>query len=137
MAGVFHRKHHSVKVPQAVPNRVTCNALQRFAGGRRRAERHQGLSAAEAIVQACLLRFRPITMTTLAALFGALPLALDRVNHRIGKAPRRRLPCRRHQRREPNSHSSTAVGLCCRRRMIDWRQWGDRLCTIYVVGFLS
>jgi len=34
------------------------------------------MSANEAIVQACLLRFRPIMMTTLAALFGALPLAL-------------------------------------------------------------
>src|SRR2546423_9407173 len=40
------------------------------------AERHQGMSAPEAIVQACLLRFRPIMMTTLAALFGALPLAV-------------------------------------------------------------
>jgi len=41
------------------------------------AERRQGLSAADAIVQACLLRFRPIMMTTLAALFGALPLAVE------------------------------------------------------------
>jgi multidrug efflux pump len=41
------------------------------------AERHQGMSAADAIVQACLLRFRPIMMTTLAALFGALPLAVE------------------------------------------------------------
>ena len=41
------------------------------------AERHQGLPATEAIVQACLLRFRPIMMTTLAALFGALPLAVE------------------------------------------------------------
>jgi multidrug efflux pump len=41
------------------------------------AERHQGLSATDAIVQACLLRFRPIMMTTLAALFGALPLAVE------------------------------------------------------------
>ena len=40
------------------------------------AEREQGLSAHDAILQACLLRFRPIMMTTLAALFGALPLAL-------------------------------------------------------------
>ncbi|MBN9148719.1 MULTISPECIES: multidrug efflux RND transporter permease subunit [unclassified Nitrobacter] len=40
------------------------------------AERRQGLSATDAIVQACLLRFRPIMMTTLAALFGALPLAI-------------------------------------------------------------
>jgi len=41
------------------------------------AERHKGLSPYEAIVQACLLRFRPIMMTTLAALFGALPLAVE------------------------------------------------------------
>ena len=38
------------------------------------AERHQGLSPQEAIYQAALLRFRPILMTTLAALFAALPL---------------------------------------------------------------
>ncbi|MDO4249617.1 MAG: multidrug efflux RND transporter permease subunit [Neisseria sp.] len=42
------------------------------------AEREQGLSPRQAIFQACLLRFRPIMMTTLAALFGALPLALAR-----------------------------------------------------------
>jgi multidrug efflux pump len=41
------------------------------------AERKEGLSPRDAIVQACLLRFRPIMMTTLAALFGALPLALE------------------------------------------------------------
>jgi len=41
------------------------------------AERHQNMTPYEAIVQACLLRFRPIMMTTLAALFGALPLALE------------------------------------------------------------
>ena len=40
------------------------------------AERTQGKSAPEAIFQACILRFRPITMTTLAALLGGLPLAL-------------------------------------------------------------
>ena len=40
------------------------------------AERSRGLKAADAIVEACILRFRPITMTTLAALFGGLPLAL-------------------------------------------------------------
>jgi multidrug efflux pump len=38
------------------------------------AEREQGLSPREAIYQACLLRFRPILMTTVAAIFGALPL---------------------------------------------------------------
>ena len=40
------------------------------------AQRSRGLTPAEAIVEACLLRFRPITMTTLAALLGGLPLAL-------------------------------------------------------------
>ncbi|QND84874.1 Multidrug RND efflux system MdtABC-TolC inner membrane proton/drug antiporter MdtC [Chromobacterium vaccinii] len=40
------------------------------------AEREQKLPPQEAILQACLLRFRPIMMTTMAALFGALPLAL-------------------------------------------------------------
>jgi multidrug efflux pump len=39
------------------------------------AERQQGLGTREAIERACLLRFRPIMMTTFAALFGALPLA--------------------------------------------------------------
>ncbi len=38
------------------------------------AERTQGMSPREAIYQACLLRFRPILMTTVAAIFGALPL---------------------------------------------------------------
>ena len=41
------------------------------------AEREQGMAPYEAIYQACLLRFRPILMTTLAALFGALPLMLS------------------------------------------------------------
>jgi len=41
------------------------------------AEREQGKSPREAIFQACLLRFRPIMMTTMAALLGALPLAFD------------------------------------------------------------
>ncbi len=42
------------------------------------AEREQRLSSHDAIRQACLLRFRPIMMTTMAALLGALPLALGR-----------------------------------------------------------
>jgi multidrug efflux pump len=41
------------------------------------AERNQGLGPEDSIVQAALLRFRPIMMTTLAALLGALPLALE------------------------------------------------------------
>jgi multidrug efflux pump len=40
------------------------------------AERHRGMTPSEAIREACLLRFRPIMMTTVAALLGALPLVL-------------------------------------------------------------
>ena len=40
------------------------------------AERREGKPPEEAIYQACLLRFRPIMMTTMAALLGALPLAI-------------------------------------------------------------
>jgi multidrug efflux pump len=43
----------------------------------RDAQRHQGASPEKAIRDACLLRFRPIMMTTMAALLGALPLALE------------------------------------------------------------
>ena len=39
------------------------------------AERHHGMDSTEAIYQACLLRFRPIMMTTMAALLGGIPLA--------------------------------------------------------------
>jgi multidrug efflux pump len=39
------------------------------------AERNEGKSSRDAIFQACLLRFRPILMTTMAAMLGALPLA--------------------------------------------------------------
>jgi multidrug efflux pump len=41
------------------------------------AERQEGKSTTEAIFEACMLRFRPILMTTMAALLGALPLALE------------------------------------------------------------
>ena len=47
-----------------------------------------GMRREEAIVQACLLRFRPIMMTTLAAILGALPIALD---HGIGSELRQPL----------------------------------------------
>jgi len=40
------------------------------------AQRNQGMAPAEAIRAACILRFRPIMMTTMAALMGALPIAL-------------------------------------------------------------
>jgi multidrug efflux pump len=52
------------------------------------AERDQGLSPTEAIFQACLLRFRPIMMTTMAALLGGIPLALG---HGTGSELRRPL----------------------------------------------
>jgi multidrug efflux pump subunit AcrB len=41
------------------------------------AEREEGLPPEKSIYKACLLRFRPIMMTTMAALLGALPLALQ------------------------------------------------------------
>ncbi len=44
------------------------------------AERNQGLSPRDAIYEACLLRFRPIMMTTCCALLGGLPLALRQWN---------------------------------------------------------
>ena len=60
------------------------------------AEREQGMSPREAIHQACLLRFRPIMMTTMAALLGGLPLALG-TRHRRRAAP----AARHHDRRRP------------------------------------
>jgi hydrophobe/amphiphile efflux-1 (HAE1) family protein len=52
------------------------------------AERHQGLSPEDSIYQACVLRFRPIMMTTMAALLGGLPLMLG---HGTGSELRRPL----------------------------------------------
>ena len=40
------------------------------------AERHEGLNPRDAIYKACVIRFRPIMMTTMAALLGAIPLAI-------------------------------------------------------------
>jgi multidrug efflux pump subunit AcrB len=40
------------------------------------AERNEGMAPEQSIYQACMLRFRPIMMTTMAALLGALPIAL-------------------------------------------------------------
>ena len=51
------------------------------------AEREDGMAPEEAIYQACLLRFRPIMMTTLAALLGGLPLALGHGDGRRTAAP--------------------------------------------------
>jgi multidrug efflux pump len=52
------------------------------------AERAEGLRPRDAIYQACLLRFRPILMTTMSALLGAMPLALG---HGVGSELRRPL----------------------------------------------
>jgi HAE1 family hydrophobic/amphiphilic exporter-1 len=52
------------------------------------AERNEGKSPAEAIYQGCIIRFRPIMMTTMCALFGALPIALG---HGAGGEARRPL----------------------------------------------
>jgi multidrug efflux pump len=59
------------------------------------AERNLGLASREAIYQACLKRFRPIIMTTMAAMFGAVPLAIG-----FGEgAELRRSPARDYDRR--------------------------------------
>ena len=58
------------------------------------AERKEGKPPREAIYQACLLRFRPIMMTTMAALLGGLPLALG-TGTGLGAAP----PAGHHDRR--------------------------------------
>ena len=62
------------------------------------AEREEHKPPEEAIFQACLLRFRPIMMTTMAALLGGLPLALG-IRHRSGVAP----ASRHHHRGRPDS----------------------------------
>ncbi len=59
------------------------------------AEREHGWTSRQAIYEACLLRFRPIMMTTCAALLGGLPLAIvwasDRSSEAVGHYHRRRL----------------------------------------------
>jgi HAE1 family hydrophobic/amphiphilic exporter-1 len=52
------------------------------------AQRNEGKSPVDAIYQGCLIRFRPIMMTTMAAMLGALPLALG---HGAGAESRRPL----------------------------------------------
>ena len=61
------------------------------------AEREQGKSPDEAIYQACLLRFRPIMMTTMAALLGGVPLAFG-----SGHGRRASPAARHHDRRRPD-----------------------------------
>ena len=64
------------------------------------AERSLGLSSREAIYQACLKRFRPIMMTTLAAMLGAIPLAVG-LRRGLGVAPPARHFDRRRADRQP------------------------------------
>ena len=60
------------------------------------AERTRGLSPEESIYRACVLRFRPILMTTMAALLGGVPLDAGH-RHRLGNPPAARL----HDRGRP------------------------------------
>ena len=64
------------------------------------AEREQGKSTRDSIFEACMLRFRPIMMTTLAAMFGACPGARHR--HGFGAAP----SAGDHHRRRPAAQSA-------------------------------
>lgn len=68
------------------------------------AQRHGNLTPQEAIFRACLLRFRPIMMTTTAALFGALPLVLSG-----GDGSELRQPRDHHCRRTGNEPALYAV----------------------------
>ena len=82
------------------------------------AEREQGLPPVEAIYQACLLRFRPIMMTTMAAIFGGLA-AGHRHGRRLGTAQaaghhhRRRPASSRRCSRSSPRRSSTSSSTAC------------------------
>ena len=97
------------------------------------AERKEGKTPEEAIYQACLLRFRPIMMTTMAALLGALPLAIG-TGDGFGTAPS---PGHLHHRRpdlQPGAHPLHHPGhlslvrpagpAACARRPRKQRPWG-------------
>jgi multidrug efflux pump len=89
------------------------------------AEREQGMSPREAIYQASLLRFRPILMTTMAALFGALPLMLG-TGTGIGAAPSARHHDRRRADRQPGADAVHHAGDLpvlrpLERRLAAWR----------------
>ncbi|MGT2433879.1 efflux RND transporter permease subunit [Cupriavidus basilensis] len=73
------------------------------------AERSQGMSPADAIFHACVLRFRPILMTTMAALLGALPLAL-RPWRRCGTAHAAGHLHRRRAAGQPDPHALHHAG---------------------------
>ena len=68
------------------------------------AQRERGMAPFDAIREACLLRFRPIMMTTFAALFGAVPLALlDRPGRRTARA------ARHHHHRRPDAEPALTL----------------------------
>jgi multidrug efflux pump subunit AcrB len=73
------------------------------------AERRHGMSPEDAIYEACRLRFRPIMMTTMAALFGALPLALAGGDGLRVPATARGVD-RRRAHREPGAHALHDAG---------------------------
>ena len=73
------------------------------------ASRHGATTSREAIEQACLLRFRPIMMTTAAALLGALPLAFG-TGEGLGDARAARHRDRRRADREPDAHALYDAG---------------------------
>ena len=73
------------------------------------AERKEGNSPEDSIYQACLLRFRPIMMTTMAAMFGGVPIAVGG-GKRVGIAP---AAGHRHRRRvdgQPDAHALYDAG---------------------------
>ncbi len=82
------------------------------------AERHQGMTAYDAIVQACLLRFRPIMMTTLAALFGAVA-----VGHRKRNRSRAPFPAGRFDHWRP--YRLSQISRFTRRRLFILRSTGS------------
>ena len=78
------------------------------------AEREEDLTSEDAIYKACVIRFRPIMMTTMAAFCGAMPLAFG-TGHRLRTAP---APGRRRRRRpadfpdpDPLHHPGRLSGL--------------------------
>ena len=73
------------------------------------AQRDRGLAPRDAIREACLLRFRPIMMTTMAALLGGVPLMLG-TRHRLGAPPAARLRDRRRADRQPGADALHDAG---------------------------
>src|SRR5258707_5193407 len=89
------------------------------------AERREGLTSREAIYQACLKRFRPIMMTTMAAMFGAVPLAIG-----FGEGAELRQPlgisivCGLFVRQKLTLYTAPVIYLCLVRfRLSAQRRW--------------